>query len=420
MKLREHQKEIIKTMQRHTKGQILVPTGGGKTACMIFDAHSHCDDEWAWNNELMKFSEPKTIVVVAPRILLAQQLCEEFLTTLDFKNTIVLHVHSGETHHERTTDIGKIYFWHKNNWKKNRIIFTTYHSLNKVMRSTIDVDTIYFDEAHNSVQKNFIESVEHYSMYAKRCYFFTATPKHSSTPKKVGMNEEDIFGEVIVQIPAPDLISRGYIIPPKVKSVKYPAAMEQPERDKSILVNILKNEDNMEKVLITAKSTRDMSKLLIGTDFPLICEALGYHVMWITSKYGAMIDGKKVSRDKFFDTMNEWGNHPDKKFVMFHHSILSEGMNVHGLTACILMRNLDLITMAQTIGRVIRLHKDDARNISSGDLKPNREMNGYRKPFGKMFVPVYSNVGISTERRLQSVVDTIFNKGEAQVSTVKR
>ena len=33
-----------------------------------------------------------------------------------------------------------------------------------------------------------------------------------------------------------------------------------------------------------------------------------------------------------------------------------------------------------------------------------------------MFVPVYNNVGISTEKRLQGVVDTIFTKGEAQVS----
>ena len=112
--------------------------------------------------------------------------------------------------------------------------------------------------------------------------------------------------------------------------------------------------------------------------------------------------------------MNKWGNDSEKKFVMFHHSILSEGMNVSGLTAAILMRNLDLITMAQTIGRVIRLDKSDADKLQTGELKPQGE--GFKKPFGKMFVPVYSNVGISTEKRLQGVVDTIFTKGEAQVS----
>ena len=38
----------------------------------------------------------------------------------------------------------------------------------------VEVDTIYFDESHNAVQKNFIEAVEYYSIYASRCYFFTA------------------------------------------------------------------------------------------------------------------------------------------------------------------------------------------------------------------------------------------------------
>ena len=48
-------------------------------------------------------------------------------------------------------------------------------------------------------------------MYANSCYFFTATPKHSRTPFKVGMNDEDIFGKVLVNVPAPDLVKQGYI-----------------------------------------------------------------------------------------------------------------------------------------------------------------------------------------------------------------
>ena len=75
---------------------------------------------------------------------------------------------------------------------KNQLIFTTYHSLHKIQNAhSVLIDTIYFDESHNAVQKNFIEAVEYYSMYATRCYFFTATPKHSNTPMKVGMNENN-------------------------------------------------------------------------------------------------------------------------------------------------------------------------------------------------------------------------------------
>ena len=174
----------------------------------------------------------------------------------------------------------------------------------------------------------------------------------------------------------------------------------------------------MDKVLVTAKSTANIRNLITKTDFQAICHTMKYNVMWITSKYGAIINGKKVNRETFFNIMNKWGSDPEKKFVMFHHSILSEGMNVSGLTAAILMRNLDLITMAQTIGRVIRLDKSDAAKLRSGELKP--QTKGFKKPFGKMFVPVYNNVGISTEKRLQNVVDTIFIKGEAQESIINR
>jgi len=407
MNLRTHQKEILQIMKTTPKGQIIVPTGGGKTLCMIKDTIE----------QFNRNSDTKTIVVVAPRILLAEQLCQEFEKHVD--GVDILHVHSGETDHKSSTNFEEIIQWWHNSYNNN-IIFTTYHSLRRVRESNINVDTIYFDEAHNSVQKNFVKEVEWFSNNTTRCYFFTATPKHSISPNKVGMNYEPIFGKEIVSVPAPDLIKQGYIIPPKVKSVKYSNHIGDTHvRDNETLINILENEDNMEKVLVTAKSTRDISNLITQTDFQLKCHALKYNVLWITSKFGAIINGVKVSRDKFFKIMNEWGANPDKKFIMFHHSILSEGISVSGLTSCILMRNLDYITMSQTIGRVIRLHKEDIKNIDNGDLKPCN-FDSYKKPFGKMFVPVYNNVGISTERRLQTVVDTIFNKGEPAISVVRK
>ena len=96
IKLRSHQATTLNRMSHHKKGQVIVPTGGGKTMCMISDAI----------NEFTRTNISQTIVVVAPRILLAQQLCEEFLEQI--KNVDVLHVHSGETHHTSTTKVDKI------------------------------------------------------------------------------------------------------------------------------------------------------------------------------------------------------------------------------------------------------------------------------------------------------------------------
>ena len=406
--LRPHQERASSAMETYDKGQVIMTTGGGKTLTMIADA-------------IKKFtnSDPQTIVVVAPRIMLAEQLSAEFLEHIT--NASVMHVHSGETHHYSTTNPNKILTW-INNIEGHKLIFTTYHSLIQIERSGIFVDTIYFDEAHNSVQRHFFESTKYFSDYAKRCYFFTATPKHSSVASKPGMNEGSVYGQVICQVSAPELVNGGYILPPQVQVHSMNVGRDKElaaERDCMTLLDTILNEDNMEKVLVAAPNTKVLIRMLAETEFMTEVQSHGYDVMWITAKYGAFINNQKVGREVFFDTLTEYGKNPEKKFIILHYSILSEGINCPGLTSCVLMRNMDYIAMAQTIGRVIRLHTDDAKRLSEGTLVPG-QLENYHKAYGFVHVPVYSNTGITTAKKLQAVVDTIFVQGEPAISTIKR
>jgi superfamily II DNA or RNA helicase len=393
--LRNHQNTVIDILSKNRKGQIIVPTGGGKTMCMIEDVKRH-----------FKSPVSKTIVVVAPRILLANQLCSEFLEqNLDGNYNVgvaVAHVHSGETHHFSTTNTINITHWDSTNPHNHKLIFTTYHSLHKIQNSMVEVDTIYFDESHNAVQKNFIEAVEYYSIYASRCYFFTATPKHSLTPFKVGMNDADIFGQVICNVPAPKLVKQGYILPPKVVINKIDLPDDDRfayEHDRDCVLDTIDAQD-VDKILICARSTKQIINLVTHSTFVVDLISRGYSWLMITSKTGAVIDGKKVDREEFFNTLNSWGKDSSKRFVVLHHSILSEGINVKGLEAAMFLRSMDYITISQTIGRVIR----------KGDES---------KTFGLLCVPVYDKVGISTSRKVQAVVDTVFNKGEPAISVVR-
>ena len=416
IQLREHQIAVLDTLQKNSKGQIIVPTGGGKTMCMIKDT----ERQFKSCNWDIVLSDPdrKTVVVVAPRILLAHQLCEEFdeyilvNPMLQYK---ILHVHSGETHHDSTTKSDAIAQWTEDNYRYNKLIFTTYHSLHRIQESGIPVDTIYFDEAHNSVQKHFFPSTEYFSSGNRRCYFFTATPKHSNTIK--GMNNEYVYGKVLEQVPAPELIMSGTILPPKVivkqlQMVK--GTQTNYELDKDNLLETIE-EQKVGKVLICARRTAQITGLISQTDFGRVLHYRGYSWMYITSKTGAVIDGKKVSREKFFRILNAWGKDNNKKFVVLHHSILSEGINVAGLEAVLFMRNMDYIGISQTIGRVIRLRHDDKRDINDGLIQPGA-LEQYNKSFGLVVVPVYDKVGISTSKSVNAVVNTIFNKGEPAIS----
>ena len=393
MQLRPHQEQALQAMTDNDKGQVIVPTGGGKTMCMIMDT-------------IRQLKMYGTVVVVAPRILLAEQLYKEFMEIVDENcdDVSAMHVHSGKIKGVfSSTNPLEIQSFVESTLSGRRIIFTTYHSLHKIQDSGINVDTIYFDEAHNSVQKNFYPATEYFSFNAHRCYFFTATPKHTRTVYKAGMNNTNVYGRVICQIPAPTLVRAGYILPPKVEVYRSRILKKDElvaDRDCEQMINAIDN-IRKDKVLICAKSTKQIVSLISRTKFVDELAWRGYSWMMITSKTGAIIDGEKVSREEFFDVLNAWGKDVTKRFVVLHHSILSEGINVNGLEAVLFMRNMDYIGISQTIGRVIRKGAED-------------------KVFGLVCVPVYSNVGISTAKKVEAVVDTIFNQGKAATTVVTR
>jgi superfamily II DNA or RNA helicase len=401
MQLRPHQQHALELLNNNSKGIILVPTGGGKTFIAITDAQRQFKSLWNWDDTRHQFAEPKTIVVVAPRILLAEQLSAEFLEHItDVK---VLHVHSGETHHRSTTNKTAIYDWAVNNWKYHKLIFTTYNSLHRIQEANINVDTIYFDECHNSIQRHFFPATEYFSNEAKRCYFFTATPKHSVAVGKPGMNDEDVYGKVLLDVPAPELVKQGVILPPKVIVKKIDMPDDSRTDYEKDCENVLSTLDDIDvaKVLICARNTSQIVGLMNRTHFANQLQMRGYNILYITAKTGGVINGSKVTREQFFDKLNTWGKDDNARFIVMHHSILSEGMNIKGLEAALFLRNMNYIGISQTIGRIIR--------------KGNES-----KVYGLVVVPCYDRVGISTAKSINAVVDVVFNKGKAAVSTIKR
>ena len=129
----------------HDKGQVIVILVQSKTLCMIHDVIENCK----------YIDNGMTTVVVDPRILLAEQLCKEFLELMDTTHTHVMHVHSGDVEFFHTTNPEQIHLF--NNTARtageNVIIFTTYHSLHRIqtLRLDIQVDNIYFDEYSTTV-----------------------------------------------------------------------------------------------------------------------------------------------------------------------------------------------------------------------------------------------------------------------------
>ena len=412
--LRPHQQRAYDKMIEHDCGQIVIPTGGGKTYIMIEDC-----------KRLVTTTprNPQTIVVVAPRILLANQLSEEFESEID--NVKIAHVHSGETHHFSTTDCRDLTHWNSTNPQYDKLIFTTYHSLHRVLDSMVNIDRIYFDEAHNGTGKNFFKQIKRVAKLNIARYFFTATPRISRSKNNIsaerGMNNAEIWGDILEQTAAQELIDSGTILFPKVipfetdrERTKLNAHEVDSDNLKDILTSIT---DTNPKVLVSAPTTRILWNILSQTDIKDWLIEREYNIMHITSKHGAIINGKKVGREEFFKTLTLWGKDDTKKMIIFHYSILSEGINVPGLTHSVMLRNLPNIEMAQTIGRVIRIHQKDVDDMNSGKI-PAGAYNLYHKSFGQICVPISGKYGKRIADRLQSVVSYIFIEGIPPLSYV--
>ena len=408
IQLRPHQQRATDAMLKYTKGIICAVTGAGKTLVGVADTMREFASE-----------TPKTVIVVSPRILLAEQLSHEYLEFIT--NAKVFHCHSGETHWESSTRPYEIKNWYENNKSFHKLIFTTYHSLSRLQVAGIEADAVHMDEAHNSIQKHFFPAVEYFSKTTKRFYSYTATPKNSNVIGKPGMNWSEIYGQIIVNVSGPEMVRGGYIVPPKVEVKQLPMVKGRQvifDRDAENLMQTI-DDYHVGKVLVCAKTTKQIIGLISETDFCKELEDRGYSWMVITSKTGAIIDGKKVDRELFFDTLNAWGKDNSKKFVVIHHSIISEGISVSGLEAVIFMRPMDVIQIAQSIGRIVRLHHDDAKGLLDGSIQPGA-LGQYTKSFALCVVPVYTSVGISTAKKVQSVVDMIFIKGEPACSAINR
>jgi superfamily II DNA or RNA helicase len=397
--LRSHQEDALNSMNNNSIGKVLLGTGAGKSIIFI-------------QNTIKQFesNQPQTVCIVAPRILLACQLSQEYEKFIT--NAKYIHVHSGSRlKHYRTTDHNNIKQWHDIHKDHHKLIFTSYNSLKKVIESGIKVDVYNFDECHNSVKKNFFPHIEDAVKSANKKYFFTATPKNSLIPdKKPGMNIKEVYGETLCSVPMTQMVNQGFVIPPLVVKKEIDNNDNIDERNCNLILKTL-DEENASKVLIAAKSTKSIISLISETDFAERLKERNYSLMHITSQHGCYIDGKEVKRMDFFKTLNEWGNDADKKFVVLNYSILGEGINVVGLDSVIFLRNMSIIDMVQTVGRIIRLHKNDSDRIASGELTVGDYRN-YVKPYGLVVLPIFDSYSKKVLEAVEDMIYKSFTLGE--------
>lgn len=337
------------------RGRIVMPTGSGKT----FTESKIV--EWQIDNN----SKHDIHLVLAPRIMLGNQLLKEFRKFLGKDAFRAIAFHSGEHKAEdgvrwketATTQVDEVKESLANAKKLGQplIVFSTYHSCHKL--DNIDFDTIIADESQYCVQESFNNSFK--NLKGRVRLSFTATEKFTASEHGFGLNNEDVYGPRLYYIEPQELITGGYIVPPRLHIFHG----ESLDEGKSIVsqvkeiareqIRLTKQNLNFAKVLFAMSGTDDVKTVNdnigeIQNEFP------DYDILTITSNSGARLNGVEMKRSQWMKELRDRDN-----CLVFHYDILSEGIDVDGITGVAIMRNMGLAKLLQTIGRALRLYKPD-------------------------------------------------------------
>ena len=436
---REHQSTAVYNCQQHEKGQVTVPTGTGKTRIQI---HLHVEDM------IQKTKQEQTGVYVigAHRLLLCKQLMDE-LRDLCFRVKLPVNIlYIGSARHDDkpvfekyfnegldadnfesfyTTRSPEVEEFYEKTKKANRhlIVVSTYHSFNKLV-AIDEIDICTFDEAHTTIADDFNANIEVVLPRIKRSYYFTATRKTNG--EDGGMNDEKMYGEVIYGVSPRRMIEQGEITMPRIHIMKLEDDTKElvnTSNEKMLVKTVIEGfeehtvklrEDSAEpekiapKLLVSCKGSDELKAIQNNLAFQAWCQDNDVKVYSFSSKYGAYEDFEtENNRNKVYESMRDLKD--TDKCILLHIDILTEGIDLPSITAVMLLRHLNVAKLLQTLGRALRLLKDDRKRLYAGEILPH-ERDKYIKPYAYILLPMHFETLDASSEMMKDMLQRIIGE----------
>lgn len=436
MKLYDYQLEALESTKYNKKGILCLPTGTGKT---MIQANILSDDILSHRGTFRMY------VVNVPRIILSYQILKEYYNHMASLGIECRYhfVHSGSSIDiselkdirrqanldgvkipfsdiDSSTNIGYLNSIIRNSIKLKTplILFSTYNSAEKIeqarVKTNTDISIIINDEAHYLVQERFHPILD--IIPSNKCYSFTATIRETSSINGRGMNNFNTYGDVIYNLLPRDAINRGKMIRPRIHTIRTEGVRTSEEYDNSfnyIIFNSFKqhkehlnNEHNdlKPKILVSTRGANDIKNFLLSKQYTEL-RNIGVNVLAISSnqEVGNFINGKRVKREDFFKYLNIFGKDINKEMIILHYDILTEGIDVPGITTIMPLRELSKGRFIQTYGRCARVDTRDRVRIDSGEISPN-DLDSMVKPYAYVILPYLTQTNEDDSDSMKSII----------------
>lgn len=424
-KFRSHQEDAVHALQNKDVGQCISPTGTGKT----------------WSEQRLIFedmiqknrgNEYGVYVIIDPRLVLSNQLITQYIERINEFDFSCNFLYVGSENYKfegvrstsitkSTTDLREILEIQEMSKNQNRhlIIVSTIHS-SHLLRNLDKIDIAIFDEEHRMVARRFRYIVGLIRLLAKRCYFFTATPKRSQI-------DDEIFGKVCYFMSPREAIESYEIVKPYIHYTEVSGKHGEisPNRINYIMLTVWDcfekhsrylleksdvNRGVMAPKLLVAMNGRSQILQFLEDGFAQCCYRKNVRLFAITSysvdpcqytdREGNLISCSKQDFVKELNRMKD-----DERAIILHHDILTEGIDLPNITGLLLLRKLNLEKLLQNLGRVLRLYKTDRYNLYNNLIPKDRRY--MIKPYGFIILPLFLGLDYCKE-----MVDEIRNSYE--------
>jgi superfamily II DNA or RNA helicase len=423
--LREHQIEAVINCMKDTnrKGKVILPTGTGKTlieAELIYRA-------------IIEQQNPGVVPIIkvnSSRILLCFQLFEEVFGYLSSNGITARYVNynsgnaddkyyiaelrkMGGVYREitSTTSCKEVVESYENAVKENLplIVFSTYHSSEKFSGSGLVPHLTIHDEAHNLVSNEFFKAA---TLPSGANFYFTATEKVTDGENGLGMNNKDIFDDIIYSQSPKTMIGKGEMVPPYIHIVRAKDGqkinLDKLDNDYDALVSSIENafhahetqikkissdpDELGAKVLVVCRGQQDLIEMFTTKVFDNFkTNNPDIHIFALSSDFGLYNDGDmqkspvtNVKKFQFLKKVKSLAS--NEKAIIFHVDMIGEGIDVPGITGVMPFRNCELAKFVQNIGRASRLHKNDRKRMYAGEISPS-DRSTWIKPCSWVIIP---------------------------------
>lgn len=437
---RIHQEECIQKMltriysNETSKGQVSLPTGTGKTRVQV-----------SVHMELMKKNHENSKlgvhVIGAHRLALCNQLLHEFIPKViqhnlpfdilfvgsdRFNDDVVYSKYKDQginkyilesTSTTRQEEV-KIAYEKSKAFNRHLVIVSTYHSFDK-LKVIPNIDICTYDEAHTLIGEQFFNNILEVKNISHN-YFFTATRKVQGNFG--GMNNEEVFGEVLYEKSPREMIEAGEIVAPRFHTIDsiddgdfdnhsmlIKTTIEAFKEHRKKIKQCSKSPETIgAKLLITTSGNVELKELIEDSNFINFCMENNINVFSFSSEQGCTYNFQKYPRNSVMEIMQNLSD--DQDAILLHIDILTEGIDLPSITGIMPFRELNKTKLLQSIGRASRLLKTDRMKLYSGEISIKDKKN-YIKPNCWILIPrFFKSLGDSNS--MKDVVRSIVNSYE--------